>query len=446
MMLADQQIRRDNHEEHHKKILWMHFINLFLGAWLLMTPSTFEYNDSAMAMNDMVCGVWIMVFSALSFNPFRLWAPWATAFTGLWLSVAPLVFWAPEPLVYHNDTFVGILVIAFSLVAPGQPGHKLHEKEGPEIPPGWEYNPSSWTQRVPIITLGWIGFFASRYLTSYQLGYIDSAWDPFFGKGTENVLNSDVSKSWPVSDAGMGAFSYMLDAMMGYIGGQSRWRTMPWAVILFGILIIPLGGISITLIIMQPLLVGDWCSVCLFTAIAMLIMIPCVFDEVLASTQLLMKSRREGKSFWKVFWQGDTTEGGSEDAPHDFTRSHKETLREIFGDFILPWNLLLCTALGVWLMLSPSVLGYGAPLANSDYLVGALVITFSVVAMGEIVRSVRFVNILLGAWIGIAPFIFQEPVGPVMLNALGCGSLIILFSIRKGKIMNTYGSFDRFIV
>lgn len=278
---------------HHRKILWMHFANLFIGAWVLLTPLTFDYHDSAMVMNDLICGVWIMVFSALSFNPYRLWAPWVTAITGLWLSVAPLVFWAPEAVIYNNDTIAGILVITFALVAPGQPGAKLRNHGGSDKPEGWSYNPSSWTQRLPIITLGWTGFFASRYLTSYQLGYIDSAWDPFFGMGTENVLNSEVSRNWPVSDAGLGAFSYMLDAMMGYIGGENRWRTMPWAVILFGILIIPLGAVSLTLIILQPLVVGSWCSICLFTAVAMIIMIPCAFDEVLASAQYLLKTGKK---------------------------------------------------------------------------------------------------------------------------------------------------------
>src|SRR5688572_28879003 len=96
-------IRERNHLTHHRKILWMHFANLFLGAWLLMTPMTYAYHDSAMVINDMLCGVWIVVFSALSLNPFRFWAPWATAFTGLWLSVSPLVFWAPEAQLYNND-------------------------------------------------------------------------------------------------------------------------------------------------------------------------------------------------------------------------------------------------------------------------------------------------------------------------------------------------------
>lgn len=437
----------ERHEAHHRSILWMHFVNVYLGAWLILNPATFIYDNFAMVVNDVVCGTLILIFSFLSFHPARLWAPWAVAFTGMWLTVAPVIFWAPDAHSYNNDTLVGILVMAFALVAPGQPGARLHEQQGPDVPPGWGYNPSSWTQRLPIITLGWLGFFASRYLASFQLGYIDSAWDPFFGKGTENVLNSELSKSWPVSDAGLGAFSYMLDAMMGYIGGENRWRTMPWAVILFGILIIPLGAISITLIILQPLVVGSWCSVCLFTAVAMLIMIPCAFDEVLASVQFLAGSKKEGRPFWRVFWHGDTTYKESiEFVPHDFTRSPRATLWEIFGDLKPPYNLMLCSVLGVWLMFSPSVFGYAGQPAHSDYIAGALVITFSVVAMGEIVRSLRFVNIVLGAWIGIAPYLLHNPDETGLYNAIACGILIIVFSIRRGRIVHSYGGFNKYVV
>jgi hypothetical protein len=84
---------------------------------------------------------------------------------------------------------------------------------GPTTPPGWSYNPSDWLQRAPVIALGIISFFISRYLAAYQLGYIDHAWDPIFGNSTVTVLDSKVSRAWPVSDAGFGAVSYMIEAL-----------------------------------------------------------------------------------------------------------------------------------------------------------------------------------------------------------------------------------------
>jgi Vitamin K epoxide reductase family. len=198
-------------------------------------------------------------------------------FTGIWLLLAPLVFWSPDASAYVNDTLIGALVIAFSVLIPMMPGkahHMVMMQPGPDLPPVWSYNPSTWLQRAPIIALAFVGFFISRYLAAYQLGYIDSVWDPFFGDGTKRILESEVSRAWPISDAGFGALAYMLEALSGFMGGVRRWRTMPWMVGMFGFLVIPLGATSIVLIILQPLMVGTWCTLCLITAAAMLIMIP----------------------------------------------------------------------------------------------------------------------------------------------------------------------------
>src|SRR3546814_1230480 len=76
----------------------------------------------------------------------------------------------------------------------------------------WSYNPSAWTQRLPIIFLALIGLLVARYLTAYQLGQISGVWEPFFpglpdepGKnGTEAVITSSVSEAFPIPDAAHG--------------------------------------------------------------------------------------------------------------------------------------------------------------------------------------------------------------------------------------------------
>mgnify|MGYP000282923632 FL=1 len=433
------------HNSHHRKIAWMYSANFFLGMWLAAGSLIFSSTFGKPELNDLACGLLICVFSLLALNPTRLWAPWVLAFTGLWLNIAPVMLWAPQLSTYQNDMLVGILVMTFSIITPGVPGAKLHEAEGPDIPPGWNVNPSSWEQRIPIICLGWFGFFASSYLAAYQLGYIDAVWDPLFGQGTHNVLDSDISKSFPVSDAGLGAFSYMLDAMMGYIGGVNRWRTMPWAVILFGILIIPLGAVSITLIILQPTVVGAWCFMCLLTAIAMLVMIPCAFDEVIASVMFLKQSKKSGQPFWQAFWHGGSIPG-AEPQKEEAVMPPGTIFRNIFSGMSIPWNLVVTSLAGIWLMLSPAALGYNNALADSDHTAGALIITFSVIAMGEVSRAARFFNIVLGAWIIIAPIALGFPSFVSLVNEILCGLILILLSFRKGRVVNDYGAYNRFII
>lgn len=85
---------------------------------------------------------------------------------------------------------------------------------GPEQPPGWSYNPSSWLQRTPVVALAWVRFFFAGSWSAYQFRHIDSLWDLFFGDGTEVILDSDISHAWPISDAGLGVFSYAVEALM----------------------------------------------------------------------------------------------------------------------------------------------------------------------------------------------------------------------------------------
>ncbi|MGH2356164.1 MAG: vitamin K epoxide reductase family protein [Chloroflexota bacterium] len=169
-------------------------------------------------------------------------------------------------------------------------------------PPGWDYNPSTWSQRLPIILLALVGFAIATFLALYQWRILPDVWEPFFGEGSRIILNSAVSHVLPVPDAALGAFGYLLDAVTGAIGGRGRWRTMPWIVILFGLAVGPLGAVSIMLVIFQPVLFDAWCTLCLASAVVSLVMIGPAMDEFLASLQELKRARDRGGSVWRAFW------------------------------------------------------------------------------------------------------------------------------------------------
>ena len=173
------------------------------------------------------------------------------------------------------------------------------------IPPGWSYNPSAWSQRLWIVGIALVGFGISTYLALYQYDVVTDVWEPFFGSGSRTILHSWVSKLLPVSDAALGAFSYLLDAVTGVIGGKRRWRTMPWMVVLFGIAVGPLGLVSLLLVILQPTLFDTWCTLCLVTAAISIVMIGPSMDEVLASLQYLKRETARGRPFWRTFWGRD---------------------------------------------------------------------------------------------------------------------------------------------
>jgi hypothetical protein len=172
-----------------------------------------------------------------------------------------------------------------------------------DIPPGWTYNPSAWSQRVPLVALALGGAAVATYLAAYQYRLVLTVWEPFFGDGSRRVLDSSLSFVLPISDAALGALGYLADAVTGVIGAPSRWRTKPWVVVLFGILVGPLGAISIALVIAQPLLYDSWCTFCLASAVISIAMIGPAMDEVLASLQYLRRvAGRADASVWSAFW------------------------------------------------------------------------------------------------------------------------------------------------
>lgn len=200
------------------------------------------------------------------------------------------------------------------------------DRSQPGVPPGWEYNPAAWLQRLPIVALALGGFGIAVYLALWQYSAIEQVWEPFFeGKegqnGTETVLGSRLSRpfvdllgwEWmpfPITDAALGAGAYLADALTGVWGGTQRWRRMPWMVIIFGILVGPLGAVSVALVISQPLLVDAWCTLCLASAVVSALMIGPAMDEVLASCQHLRRVHADpDRSVWKAFWGYDEEAG-----------------------------------------------------------------------------------------------------------------------------------------
>ena len=188
----------------------------------------------------------------------------------------------------------------------------------PGVPPGWNYNPSVWSQRTPIIALASLGFLIAGYLSLYQLEIIAGVWEPFFGDGSRTILDSSVSHVLPIPDALLGAFGYLVDTVTGAIGRDQRWKRMPWIVILFGIAVGPLGVVSVTLVIFQPVLFSAWCTLCLCSAVVSLLMIGPAMDEMLASCQHVRREVVNGRSLWRVFWglsdRRDTMLAGSRNA------------------------------------------------------------------------------------------------------------------------------------
>ncbi|MFW7380249.1 MAG: vitamin K epoxide reductase family protein [Oligoflexus sp.] len=463
---------------HHQQTLWVYWSLIILGVWTILAPFTFGYlneelwvnpsggrgvwfsNDTytelralLMAWSDVISGLILCIFGWRSLTADRPISLWICCFVGVWLNLAPLIFWAPTAAAYYNDTIVGALIIALTILIPGMPNMIKFMQMGPATPKGWTYNPSSWPQRWIMIVFAFLGWIVSRYLAVYQLGYIDYVWDPFFSfeNGTQRVLDSSMSHSWPVSDAALGAFSYTFEFLMGWMGSTSRWRTMPWMVLFFGILVIPLGLVHIVLVISQPVVVGYWCSMCLLAAILMLPMIPLAADEVVAMGQHMVQAKRrndQGGSVWKIFWFGGSAEGTSADERSPDLANFPDQPSKVFKSSLwgmsFPFYLSLATVLGIGLMFVPTLLDVDAPASHIPHLAGALIVTVAVISMGEVLRIGRYLNLLICAIAGIAVWF----VGDFHLLFSLVTTLIViavaLLSLPRGVKKESYGTWDRF--
>lgn len=280
-----------------KKIL--SFVLILIGVALLIFQLHFLQGAPLLSITVassfiILIGLFSIVFpSFLYFFPFFL--------LGLYLQLTPLIFWYPSWPPYLMDTLVGIVITYLSFHFLHLPPLSKHI-----APKGWRLTPSSWLCRIPASLIAWTCFFLSSYLALFELGYISTAWDPVFGDGTYKVLTSSISKSFPVPDAGLGAISYALEAILALYGRQDRWKTVPWAVLSFGVLALPVGIVSIILIFLQPLAVHAWCFLCLVIALLNGIVAILSASEVYITLVYLKRIHAKGGSVLKALFEGFT--------------------------------------------------------------------------------------------------------------------------------------------
>lgn len=443
-------------QREHGAFRWAHGVNIALGAWVFTQASIVDLDSPWLIGVELFIGLGVMVFAAISLSWRAVWARYATAGLGILLMFAPIALWSDNAAAYNSDMLVGMLVFGFALASFPEPGPSpVAAMSGPTVPVGWSYNPSGWIQRMPIIALALLGLIVSRYLGAYQLEQVPGVWEPFFAgdplnpqNGTEEIITSDVSKMIPVPDAALGAWVYGIEVVTGLVGSARRWRTMPWLVIAFGILIVPLGLVSIFFIIIQPIAIGTWSTLTLVAASAMLIQIPYSIDELLASAQFIQRRHKAGKNWLRVLFVGDTDDKSEADATlkDEFDQPMGDMVKDFFvGGVSLPWNLLLVIPIGLALMLSRVTFGTDGMIAHSDHVIGALILTTLSIAAAEVTRSARYFLAPLALVLIASPFLFGAPTGAMLFNVIA-GVALVALCRNRGPIRERYGNWDRRIV
>lgn len=103
------------------------------------------------------------------------------------------------------------------------------------------------------------------------------------------------------------------------------------------------------------------------------------------------------------------------------------------------WAQIINALLGVWTMVTPSLLPAGQAASDNNHIVGPVIATFAIVAWWEATRVVRLYNVPLGAWLIAAPWVLGYEATGAIANSMVTGLLVVLLSFVEGKIEHQFG-------
>ena len=134
------------------------------------------------------------------------------------------------------------------------------------IAPDDAKNPSRSDKRRQVGVLAFLGLLIAARLAAYQLGWTGPPWEPFFGHGTERVVDSSFSRALPFPDAALGVLAYGGEILAVAWGSTLRWRTEPRVVYFYAAIAFGMGLGSIGLVVMQVVVIHAFCTLCLVSA------------------------------------------------------------------------------------------------------------------------------------------------------------------------------------
>lgn len=97
------------------------------------------------------------------------------------------------------------------------------------------------------------------------------------------------------------------------------------------------------------------------------------------------------------------------------------------------------TAVGLWLMAAPAVLGYSGAAEVNDRIVGPVAASFAIIAIAAVTRPARRVNTAAGVWLLAAPWLLGYGAMITIVNDMVSGALLIAFSLVRGTVVEQFG-------
>lgn len=377
-----------------------------LGLWLFFTPDILNYLDPATVLSDRVCGLLLILLSALSFYNHLILR--LGIFIGLWIS-AFSCYPGLSPLVFAHDSLLGFATLAVICLLPNRPEDL---EVGPTIPETCHYNPSSGGKRGAVLLFSFLGWLQSRYLTSVAL----------------HIADAEATCSLVVSSILMIIYSLLI--VLSLTGGERRWHTRPKVVFITAFLLFCAIGLTLAAILLSQLFLTNYKGVSL--TIAPVFSLAFFYDEIQAAWHYLTQFFSDKKKLTRIAFYGSEYYKESLFWEERSVLSFSKACKQAFEGLAFPINLVLACVLAICFVQINVHLSL--PDTCRFFINSAcwFILVLSIFSFAKSLHHLRWLNLLFAAGIVLSPVIFHLPLdAKTLLSIVASGIAFIALSIGR---------------
>ncbi len=100
---------------------WEDWCDWALGIWLLLSPWILLFERDSVAMrNAVIVGGLVVLTEAVTLSIFYVWEEWINVVLGAWLVVSPWVLGVASPAAKADFVIAGLLIAALALYEVSQ--------------------------------------------------------------------------------------------------------------------------------------------------------------------------------------------------------------------------------------------------------------------------------------------------------------------------------------
>jgi hypothetical protein len=95
---------------------WEDWASWILGIWLILSPWVLGFHlDQTATTNVVILGFLIVFTEVVELSVFRDWEEWINVLLGAWLLLSPWILRITEPAAIADCVIVGLLVLALAI-------------------------------------------------------------------------------------------------------------------------------------------------------------------------------------------------------------------------------------------------------------------------------------------------------------------------------------------